>query len=124
SLDIAVDTNANIVITGFLTGPADFDPGPDTAMLTPVGTPVNPFIPVSNIYLAKYDSAGSYQWAFNMDGGATSVGLAVATDQIGSIYLTGMLGGGTVDFDPGPGSAPLTDLSASPAGGNVFVAKY
>ena len=105
---ITVDGSSNIYITGSFYAIADFDPGPGTANLSSTGP--------NDIFLAKYNSSGVYQWAFNVGGGASDVGYNVATDVSGNVYLTGYFQG-FVDFNPGAGAAFIT-------GPGAFLAKY
>ncbi len=110
---IAVDIAASIYITGGLSSAADFDPGPDTATLTPTGN--------SDVFVAKYDSGGNYLWAGKMGGGAPDIGYAIATGST-NVYVAGMFGlllGGTGDFDPGPDTVTLTSAGAA----DMFVVK-
>jgi hypothetical protein len=58
-------------------------------------------------------------WAFRAGSSLLDYGSAVATDNAGNSYVTGVYVG-TVDFDPGPAVVNLT----SGQSGAVFVAKY
>src|SRR5690606_7919599 len=96
---IARDANGDIFITGSFSGTRDFDPGAGTASLSGTGTG-------SNLYVAKYDANGAYIHAFAIGGGTAHDVNAVTTDPSGNVYITGSFGG-TVDFDPGAGTASL-----------------
>lgn len=105
---IAVDASGNVYITGSFWGTMDFDPGAGTANLT--GT--------SDIYIAKYNSSGSYVWA-NSIGGVGGSGNSLVLDASANIYVTGTFSN-TTDFDPGAGTANFT----SAGGWDFFFAKY
>lgn len=107
---IAVDSSGNTYVTGFFEDIVDFDPGAGTTLLNSGGGGQH------DIYVAKYNSGGAYQWAFNIGGGGDGYGIAV--DGSGNCYVTGFFGGINVDFDPGPDSAFLN------GSGDIFVAKY
>src|SRR3990172_7675518 len=61
---------------------------------------------------------GDFAWAKSIGGTSTDLGLSIAVDSSGNIYATGGFIG-TVDFDPGAGTANLT----GPGGTDVFVSK-
>lgn len=110
--DIAVDNEGNTYISGYFEGSVDFDPGPETSKLTSNGK--------EDIFLAKYDAAGNYIYAINMGGEALDYGYGVAVDDRGNAYITGSFRG-TVDFDPGSGTAKLNSKYDSD---DIFLAKY
>lgn len=92
-LSIAVDINSNVYITGNFSGTADFNPSINTANLSAKGN--------SDIFVAKYNSAGQYQWAFNI--GVSSKlesGNGITVDDNGNVYVIGGFSGTNVDFDP------------------------
>jgi hypothetical protein len=109
---VAVDASGNIVITGWFSEVAGFNPANTKTTLTAT---VN-----GDIFVAKYSSAMSYLWAFRI-GGTGVVDVAdMAVDGTGALYVTGTFNSGTVDFNPGTGTANLT-----PGGANdLFLAKY
>lgn len=107
---IAADGNGNSYVAGIFGGTVDFDPGAGTANLTSID--------VSDIFVAKYDSAGNYLWAFQIGGTSGSEPL-IAVDGGGNVVVTSGFTG-TVDFDPGVGAVNLT----SPPWGASFVARY
>jgi hypothetical protein len=106
---IALDANADIVVTGAFNGTVDFNPGTGTANLTAAGS--------SGIFIARYSASGGYQWAFTPAQGTHN---RVTLDAGGDIYVIGSFIGPN-DFDPGTGTATLPG-GANGAGG--FVAKY
>lgn len=113
SNSIVADANGNVIITGNFSGTVDFDPGSGVTNLTSLGD--------RDIFLAKYNTSGELLFAHRFGSTATSfeTGTALAVDASGNIYLTGTFGG-SVDFDPGAGTASLT----SAGGEDVFFAKY
>ncbi len=94
-LAIAVDGNANAIVTGYYGGVADFDPGPGIYNLTSSGG--------RDIFAAKLTTDGDFVWAKSMGGNSEDYGRAVATDPSGNVYLSGSFYD-TADFDPGPGT--------------------
>ena len=109
---IARDGNNDIYVTGMFSATTDFDPSSGTTNLVSAGN--------TDIYVAKYSSAGAYQWAFKIGGSNLDGGYGIAVDGSSNVYVTGTFRGNNVDFDPGSGTANLS------ATGNqdIFVAKY
>lgn len=120
SYAIALDKNANILITGWFTGTVDFDPGVGTHLLTANSNN-------GDVFIAKYNSNGVFIWAFNMGGNGnasaynnnSNQGSGIACDTLGNIYATGYFEG-TPDFNPGAGVNNLTANGLY----DVWVAKY
>lgn len=110
---IAVDSTGNVYSTGMFEGTSDFDPGAGTANLSSVGGSWD-------AYISKLDSSGNYVWAKSFGGSPNpDSGREIAIDSNGDIYTIGSFFG-TVDFDPGVGTASLS----APAGKlDSFVAK-
>ena len=108
---IKVDKSGNVYLTGFIYGIMDFDPSAGTADLTPAGA--------EDIFLAKYNSAGTYVWAINMGGKSPDYGLSLSLDGAGNPFITGFFSD-TADFDP---SSETIKLSSSGAW-DIFLAKY
>ncbi len=109
---IAVDGSGNVFTTGLLFGPTDFDPGPGTAVLTPVSPSA------ADIFVSKLSSTGAYEWAKRMGGSSGEGGESITTDSKGNVYTSGGFSG-TFDFDPGPGVSVLS----SPGGASTFIQK-
>jgi hypothetical protein len=108
---IALDSNGNIYTTGYFAGVVDFDPGPGTFYLwSEWGMP--------DIFISKLDSNGGFVWAKSMGAGSDDIGHDIAVDSSDNVYTTGHFGG-TVDFDPGPGTFNLTSVG----GVDIFVSK-
>ncbi|MGE0588000.1 MAG: IPT/TIG domain-containing protein [Cyclobacteriaceae bacterium] len=107
---IAVDNAGNVYSTGYFAGTVDFDPGPGTANL---------FASNSGCYILKLDTDGNFIWAKGTSGPEYEYGRAIAIDNSQNVYVTGEFSG-TVDFDPGPGVATLTDANPN---GDVFILK-
>ncbi|MBL4754951.1 MAG: gliding motility-associated C-terminal domain-containing protein [Flavobacteriales bacterium] len=90
---IATDDANNVYVKGVFNNTVDFDPGVGTAMLTAISG--------YDTYIAKYDSNGVYQWAFNYDESTQqSIGPEyLAVDGAGNVYSTTPFSG-TQSFDP------------------------
>lgn len=110
---IAVDIADNIYISGKFSHTADFDPGPGVANLTAFGS--------DDMFLAKYNANGDYQWAFNIKGNMNVINYinSITADYLGNIYITGGFSE-AIDFDPGPGVAKLNSAGYQ----DIFIAKY
>ncbi len=123
-IDIAIDTAGNVYTTGIFSNTADFNPGmnaADTFKLTAAG--------MTDIYVSKLTTTGSFLWAKAMGGSSTDAPVALTLDHNGNVYTTGSFKN-TADFDPGAGTAQLTAtgyadvfLSKLDAGGNMVWAK-
>ena len=107
---VAVDSVGNVYTTGFYLLTADFDPGPGVANLTTAGL---------DAFVSKLDSSGSYVWARSFGSRQGAVGKSVAVDMSGNVYTAGYFSG-TVDFDPGPGTATLSSIALM---ADVFILK-
>ncbi|MEJ7739817.1 MAG: SBBP repeat-containing protein [Chitinophagaceae bacterium] len=102
---IVVDGLANVYVTGYFTGTADFDPGAGVTNLVSAGS--------DDIFVAKYDAAGDYVYAKQFGSPQSEIAYGIALDGLGNTHVTGIFRG-TVDFDPGAGVANLTILGSGP----------
>lgn len=107
---IAVDQAGNVYSTGEFWGDTDFDPNTGTSVITSQGN--------ADIFVQKYDPNGNLLWAVGLGSGGEDIGTAIDIDQNGNAYITGSFSG-TVDFDPGSNSYPLTTGGYS----DIFVLK-
>jgi hypothetical protein len=110
---IAVDSSDNVLLFGNTRGTIDLDPGEGTANFSPSN---------GDFFIVKLDSNGVYTWSAGFTGAsygyASETGEGLATDSSGNVYATGYYNG-TVDFDPGDGTANMT-ATGNP---DVFVLK-
>jgi len=110
SRSITVDATGNVYTTGGFAGTADFDPGPSTTNLTSVGD--------FDVFVSKLDSNGNFLWAKRIGGTGSEEGSSITVDSSSNVYTTGSFEG-TVDFDPGAGTANLTSMG----GADIFISK-
>ena len=96
---IGADNSGNVYTAGSFNGTADFDPGSGVANLTSNG--------FSDIFIQKMDSNGNFIWARSIGGNSSDRTRSISLDASSNIYITGGYRG-TVDFDPGSGTANLT----------------
>lgn len=109
-LSIAVDAAENVYSTGHFDDTTDFDPGPGTFHLAPLG--------VEDIFISKLDPNGDFVWAKAMGGAGSDQGLSIAVDAMGNVYTTGFFRQ-TVDFDPGANTFNLTSAGRE----DIFISK-
>jgi PKD repeat protein len=102
---IAHDDAGNYYIAGDFTGTVDFDPGPGVTSLTSDSSSGNN----PDGFIAKYNSAGQLVWARICTGAFFESVVTLCVDANGNVYSTGEFSN-TVDFDPGPGTYPLTTV--------------
>lgn len=107
---IALDNAGNVYSTGYFDGTVDFNPGPGTFNLSSSN---------SGAYILKLDTDGNFIWAKSTSGPESEYGRAIAVDNTQNVYITGEFSG-TVDFDPGPGVATITETGSN---GDVFILK-
>lgn len=82
--DIVVDVLGNVYTTGGFTGMVDFDPS--IAIFEMGSTNGNG----GDMYVQKLDSAGNFIWARSITGPDPDEGEALALDNLGNIYITGL----------------------------------
>ncbi len=95
--DVCFTTGGDILISGGFNGPLDFDPGPGIVSLTPSGF---------DGYLIKLNAAGNFLWVKQFNGNSF-LPFKVEVNSSDKIFMIGSFVG-TVDFDPGPGTVPVT----------------
>ena len=101
---IAADSAGNVYVTGGYSGTATFPPG---TTLTSAGS--------SDVFVAKYDTGGTFQWARSIGVGGSDHGYGIAVDSGENVYVTGRY----------IGSVTIGSIILNNAGGNdAFVVKY
>lgn len=100
SHDVAVDSEGSAYITGSFIGTADFQSLSGSIPLASIG--------LKDIFVAKYDVAGTVMWSFGIGGIAGGPGLndeghGIQVTESGQVCVTGYFQG-TADFDPGSNS--------------------
>ncbi|MBN1598098.1 MAG: T9SS type A sorting domain-containing protein [Bacteroidales bacterium] len=107
---ITADNNKNVYISGRFQGTVDFDPSDSVYSLVHIWN--------QDIFVAKYDSNGAFQWAFPLGNSLYQTTFGMDIDNSGNLLITGGFQG-TLDFDP---SESNYDLAAD--GSDLFLAKY
>lgn len=99
---IAIDSEGNVFVTGAFDGTCTFG----GTNLTSAGS--------QDIYLAKLDTNGNWQWAVRAGGWNTEYAYSVACDNLGNVFLTGYF------YDTAAfGSTNLTSIGNN----DIFIAK-
>ncbi|MEO7157964.1 MAG: PKD domain-containing protein [Vicinamibacterales bacterium] len=79
SYGLAVDSNGDVVVTGYFRGAVDFGAG----TVSSNGS-------FADVFVAKYTgSNGAYQWAHTLYGASVDIGRGVAVDGIGNVVVAG-----------------------------------
>lgn len=107
--NIALDAAGAIYVTGDFYNSGDFDPGAGSKLLTSNGS--------SDLYVAKFNSAGVYQWAVSVGGSGMDQAQGIAVDSDGDVHIAGSFRD-SVDFNPKP---LASDLRTSAGGADGFV---
>ena len=113
---IATDSSGNVFVTGYYNAALTLynQNGTTGASLAYVGG--------SDVFVAKYTSAGVVSWAARIASTGSDVGTAIATDSSGNVFVTGYYSGAVTLY--GTGDATTKTLAAAVAAGDAFVAKY
>lgn len=104
-------SKGNVYLTGSFRNTCDFDPSASTNSLTSAG--------LQDIYLARYDSTGAFDWVHQFGGSKTDKGMAVDADALGNVYLTGYYEMTNHDWDPSSGTAITTSIDE-----DAFLSSY
>lgn len=102
-MDVSLDGAGNSYITGYFTTACTFG---STTLLSNG---------IDDVFIAKLDAAGLYQWAIKAGGTGSERGLSIKADATGNSYVTGYFYG-TATF----GSINITSAGSQ----DVFIAKY
>lgn len=111
---IDVDDDHNqIYVTGYFSGPTDFDPGAGVYTLEPV-------MPGLDMFILALTEGGDFVWAKSIGGSGDDIAYAVKVDLTGqgNILVTGSFSG-TADFDVGSGVHEETASGSN----DVFILK-
>lgn len=103
---VAVDSNQQIVITGYFSGIMDADPGPGVNNLSSAG--------VEDVFLIKLDSNGNHIWSRKFGGSNADMATDLIITANHNLMVTGSFTN-TVDFDPGAGSALVSSAGLTDA---------
>lgn len=103
---MAGDASDNLYLAGGFSGTADFDPGVGTFNMTSAGS--------TDIFILKLSPSGTFIWAKRMGSTLFDGTNGLVLDASGNVHITGYFNG-TVDFDPGAGTANLTSAGATDA---------
>lgn len=101
-LDMAIDTQGNVITVGSFNATFDFDPGPNTYNMTGMGN--------NDGFIQKLDASGNFLWAKQISGNLIENISKIKLDASGNIYLAGEYMA-TVDFNPGPGTFNMTSTT-------------
>jgi gliding motility-associated-like protein len=112
SSPIKLDPAGNIFLTGEFYNTNDFDPGPGTYFMTPMGGSE------ADAFISRLDPDGSFVWAKQFGNFFHETPTTIALDTSGNVYTIGAYFY-TVDFDPGPG---VFNIETN-AGGGIFIHK-
>ncbi len=120
------DASGNFIIIANFSGTVDLDPGPGTFTLASVG--------MNDVFILKLTANGNFIWGKQIGGVNNQYGNYVQVDASDNVYFCGTFDqGGTVDFDPGPGTYTLNGTGSSfdayiekldPNGNFVWVKPY
>jgi hypothetical protein len=108
---IAVDADHNVYVAGSFEGTVDFDPSKSKHSLTTTDD-------ASNGFVYKLSPAGQFAWVKSWGVSTLNPVTGLGVDGAGNVYVSGTYGG-TVDFDPGPG----TELRTGAAQVDTYVLK-
>lgn len=92
---IHVDSNNDILVTGYFSGTVDFDSG--------LGTNTKVSGGVRDIFVLKLNSSLNHIWAAHASGSADDEAWSIETDNENNVFVAGFFRT-TVDFDPGIGT--------------------
>ena len=99
------DTDGNIYVTGIFDDRRDFDPGPDSVIVTATG--------YWDIFVVKLNAAGDFIWLRHLGNVGDNWAEDLIIDEHNSVYVTGYFSD-TLDFDPGPDAFDMIATNTDP----------
>lgn len=91
---VAVDPGSNVYVTGNFSGVISFTNG---VSYTSLGG--------NDVFICKLTSAGALVWGQRIGGNSSDNATGIVADATGNVFACGIFENGTIDLDPGPGSA-------------------
>jgi hypothetical protein len=110
SYGVHTDNSGNIILTGFFSGIADFNPSPSTFNLSSNGS--------YDAFIVKLDSQGNFIWAKSMGSKLLDKGFSISVDKSNNIYIGGIFED-SLNIDFGNGKTHLK----SNGGDDIFLLK-
>lgn len=110
-MNLCVDDNSNIIVTGYCGGNVDLMPGPGEDWRDGFGS--------YDSFIIKFDPDGNRQWAWNWGGPGMDMGMATVADSAGNIFVCHDYEG-MVDLNPDVGVDEFTAVGAT----DVALTKY
>ncbi|MFN8393725.1 MAG: T9SS type A sorting domain-containing protein [Bacteroidia bacterium] len=107
---VALDAQGNAIVVGIFQDTCDMDPGPNNLPMVSHGD--------NDAFIQKLNSFGDLVWATCIGSTGVDEAKGVDVDAAGNIYITGRFTG-TVDFNPGNGTANTTSMGPN----DIFVLK-
>jgi gliding motility-associated-like protein len=107
---LVTDATGNVYTTGVFQGTVDFDPGAGTISLTSGGG--------WDVFISKLNSSAAHLWTKKIGDTANDNPNSITLDPSGNVLVTGSFQG-TVDFNPGSETYPLSAVGFQ----DVFVEK-
>ena len=114
---MAVDSSGNIYVTGY------YDSNPTTIYNSDGGTfGTLPNSGIYDVFITKYNTNGTAQWATRLGGTGSDYGYSMAVDSSGNIYVTGYYDSNptTIYNSDGGTFGTLTNSGSN----DVFIVKY
>lgn len=108
---LVIDSNDNIITTGYFSSTADFDPSGAIANLTSTGS--------FSVFVSKLDEDGNYIWAKAIKSDVNCDAKGIAVDSNNDILVNGLFSGSS-DFNP---DNVATNIVTSNGSNDIFVTK-
>ena len=109
---VAVDAQRDVYLTGTFGGTMDIDPGPGVTNLVQATG--------SDGYVLRYSSDGALVWGFKLDASTANMAAEGITVSGSSAVVAVGAFPGTMDMDPGAGTAAITSAGSTDAYTGVY----
>lgn len=92
---LVIDENDHFYLSGTFQNTADFNPGSGSNTLSSSG--------LTDVFIAKYDTSGSFIWARKIGGSGTEILTKLHMDNKNNLFLAGRFNSNTLDLNPNGG---------------------